>query len=310
MNTKQRYIIVPGVHKGGTTSLFRYLNDHPAVFAPLKKELHYFTPLVYGKPISDLSTYLSNFERAGDDQLRLDVSPSYLYGGKKVIHALNQLGDIRVLLILRDPIQRFISFYKQGITLGFIPANESLETFFQKSLEAFKRFEKTGEQIDTFYNRSLREGCYSLYITDWLEAYPDQLHLFYFESFTENPGKQMQIVCNFLNIENIYKNYAFTVENKSFKPKSQRLSKLSTKIFRTGERFFRRNERIKNALKRIYLLVNKSDHEKVSDEIIEKLQQFYHPYTRSFYKLLEERGIKLPQWKNFTQGEIHSNLNL
>jgi Sulfotransferase domain len=296
MSNKSTYLIVPGVHKGGTTSLFQYLTAHPRIFSPLKKELHYFTPIVYNESTKEINQYLKNFENATDDQFRLDVSPSYLYGGKKLIDELKNLGNIKILLILRRPTQRFVSFYKQGISLGFIPSDEPLETYFSKSKAAFEEFQKTGVQIDTFYNRSLREGCYSMYLEEWTEAFGENMKIIYFENFIKTPKSSMIEICEFLDIPNVYDDYSFTVENKSFKPKSQALSKFVTSIYSKGEGFFRRNQKIKNLLKRVYLLMNKSQYAQTGKEVLDELDQFYKPFNESLTSMLKAKDIKTPNW--------------
>jgi hypothetical protein len=53
------FLIVIGVHKAGTTSFYEYLRGLDQIFTPLKKELHFFTPLVYdNKVVLDNLKYL------------------------------------------------------------------------------------------------------------------------------------------------------------------------------------------------------------------------------------------------------------
>src|SRR3712207_9448996 len=54
-------LIIAGVGKGGTTSLFRYLGQHPQVCASRVKELRYFQSLRYGEPMAPLDQYTRHF---------------------------------------------------------------------------------------------------------------------------------------------------------------------------------------------------------------------------------------------------------
>ena len=40
---KKPNFIIAGFPKCGTTSLYHYLNEHPQIFMPNQKELHFFT---------------------------------------------------------------------------------------------------------------------------------------------------------------------------------------------------------------------------------------------------------------------------
>src|SRR5688500_8554449 len=54
-------LIIAGVPKGGTTSLFRYLAQHPDICAARNKELRYFDAVRYGEPVAPLSSYAEHF---------------------------------------------------------------------------------------------------------------------------------------------------------------------------------------------------------------------------------------------------------
>lgn len=296
MSDKINLLVIPGVHKGGTTSLYKYLFDNPSVYGPLKKELHFFTPIVYGRETNDTSEYLEYFKGMSSEKYGLDVSPSYLYGGKPLIEALQKVGNAKVILMLRKPSSRFVSFYKQGISTGNVSSKMTLTEFFDQSLSSFETFEKTGNPIENFFDRSLREGCYSLYIEPWIEAFGKDFKVVFFDEFISDPKKVMEEICEFSGIENIYPDYSFTVENKSFKPKSQRLSKLATSLFMANEKFFRRNKKIKSGLKKIYVLFNKTNYTFSNDAEKARLDDFYAPYNKSLCEILEKNNMPKPNW--------------
>ena len=58
---KKKFIIIAGVHKAATTSLYEYFIRHPEVCAGKKKEIHYYTPLRYGNKLDDLKKYEKKF---------------------------------------------------------------------------------------------------------------------------------------------------------------------------------------------------------------------------------------------------------
>ena len=78
------HAVIAGVNKAGTTSLFASLSTHPAVAPASIKETRYFLPARYGEPLEPLSVYDEYFAGAAPGAVRLEATPSYLYGGAAV----------------------------------------------------------------------------------------------------------------------------------------------------------------------------------------------------------------------------------
>ncbi|MHA1988690.1 MAG: hypothetical protein ACW98D_18860, partial [Promethearchaeota archaeon] len=77
--------IIGGVQKAGTTSLFRYLSDHPSICASSKKEVDLFVKHLDAKSVISLEAYKEFFSHCSNSNLmRLEASPSYLMNAKKI----------------------------------------------------------------------------------------------------------------------------------------------------------------------------------------------------------------------------------
>ena len=112
--------VVIGARKSGTTSLWRYLDAHPQVFVPQdEKEPKYFVAergWARGR-----AWYESLFADAGDALARGECSTDYTafphYGGvPERMAAL--LPDVRLVYVLRDPVERMRSAYAYSLWLG------------------------------------------------------------------------------------------------------------------------------------------------------------------------------------------------
>ncbi len=297
MSTRSnRSLLVIGVHKGGTTSLYKYLGDHPAICQPLQKELHFFTPLVYGQQTKSIEVYYKNFTSCTDNQYLLDVSPSYLYGSLELIQAISALNEPKIIVVLRNPVERFISFYKQGISSGRIDRKTDLSTYISQAESEFRKFEQDGIQKDTFENRGLREGCYALYLQEWMDHFRSDFKIVLFDDLIQNQKEILNDICAWLTLDPVYDNYEFTNENTSFTPKSQGLSTIANKFFLRFERFFRRNARLKNFFKRIYRRVNKGEGFNPQQKDIDRLKKFYDPYNQQLNQLFEANNMKKTDW--------------
>lgn len=119
-------VVVVGTQRGGTTSLFRMLRQHPGFFGPLhRKGVHYFDAEFDRGP----DWYLGHFplraaverrsRRLGYPAAVGEASPYYMAHplAPERIRAL--LPDVAVVVLLRDPIERAYSAYTHERARGF-----------------------------------------------------------------------------------------------------------------------------------------------------------------------------------------------
>ena len=111
--------VIIGAMKAGTTSLYHYLRGHPQVFMTEVKELHYF---VEAKNLSrGLAWYERQFAGAGSAVAIGEASPDYT---KYPIHEgvpkriAEVLPDVRLIYLLRDPVERIRSHYLHDVARG------------------------------------------------------------------------------------------------------------------------------------------------------------------------------------------------
>ena len=128
MKIKPNFIIV-GVARCGTTSLFHYLEQHPEIGMAKVKEPKYFSSLdltlpqngigdstVFSKLIKDEASYDNLFEGLEGYKAVGEASSDYFYYHKTVIPRIKKkLGDIKIIVCLRDPVERAFSAYNNLI---------------------------------------------------------------------------------------------------------------------------------------------------------------------------------------------------
>lgn len=111
--------VIIGAMKGGTTSLYHYLRGHPEIFMTETKELHYF---VADKNLGrGLDWYERQFAGAEGRPAVGEASPDY---AKYPIHdgvprrMAEVLPDVRLIYLLRDPVERIRSHYLHDLARG------------------------------------------------------------------------------------------------------------------------------------------------------------------------------------------------
>ena len=106
-----------GVQKGGTTTLDALLRQHPGLALPRSKELQYFS-LHYG--LGD-AWYAGQFAAARPEQRIGEITPYYIFHplAAERIHTL--VPDVRLIVLLRDPVERALSQLFHSRRLGLEP---------------------------------------------------------------------------------------------------------------------------------------------------------------------------------------------
>ena len=108
-----------GTQKGGTSTLQALLKTHPDVFLPSCKEVHYFS-LHAEQP---REWYAGHYATAGRRQRCGDITPYYLFHPEAPQRIQALLPRVRMVVLLRDPVERCLSQIFHARRLGF----ESLE---------------------------------------------------------------------------------------------------------------------------------------------------------------------------------------
>jgi hypothetical protein len=109
--------IVAGVQKGGTTALFDYLGEAPELSLSRVKEVHFFDDEGQDWACPDYGAYHANFDPF-DGRPRGEATPIYLYwpGSLERIRAYNPA--IKLIVMLRDPVERAWSHWKMEYARG------------------------------------------------------------------------------------------------------------------------------------------------------------------------------------------------
>ncbi|HVI32375.1 sulfotransferase domain-containing protein [Phenylobacterium sp.] len=109
--------IIVGAQKGGTTALFDYLADEPGVALSRVKEVHFFDDESQDWSRPDYAAYHGHFD-APDGRPCGEATPIYMYwpGSLERIAAYNRA--VRVIVLLRDPVQRAWSHWRMEYARG------------------------------------------------------------------------------------------------------------------------------------------------------------------------------------------------
>ncbi|RWC32686.1 hypothetical protein [Mesorhizobium sp.] len=99
-------LIVGGVQKAGTTSLFGYLSEHPQMATPSVKETHFFDDETHNWSKPDYLRLESLFSENIGVRIGFEVTPIYLFWPPSLERIKRYNPGIKLVFIFRDPIER------------------------------------------------------------------------------------------------------------------------------------------------------------------------------------------------------------
>jgi hypothetical protein len=194
---------IVGAPRCGTTALYTYLRNHPAVFMPDLKEPHLFSHDLPGSAqVRSREEYLALFAPAPEGAVIGEASVYYLLSraAPRAIHEFNP--DARIIIMLRDPVDLMYSVH----TFNVIAGSEDVFDF-HHALE-LEEARKQGRCLPSYhvdepfklYYRELAR--YSGHVERYLKEFgPDRVQVIIHEEFRKSPKDSFAAVCDFLGIE-------------------------------------------------------------------------------------------------------------
>jgi hypothetical protein len=193
-NLRPNFFVV-GAPRAGTTTLYNYLRQHPDIYVPKQKELHYFTrehaaSSYYRPPIIRTECeYLRHFSARKGQSLAGDFSPSYLYFEAAAEEILRFSSDARIIVILRNPTERTISHYLMDVAKGLQ----------DKPLSAF--YESTAEN-SRFHFEYVATSLYADGVARYRRLFgPDRVHVIVSEELWANAESTSAELLRFLGVD-------------------------------------------------------------------------------------------------------------
>lgn len=264
--------IIFGVGRCGTTSLYNYLTGHPNVGAAQEKEILFFD-YHFNK---GLAWYKKNFplrkfyKSSQHKWITGDATPSYMHHPLAPHRIKEILPEVKLILLLRNPVERAYSHYCQKI-------NAQLETFpfelavrYQLQERAFFQKEKVlgNEKYfrHVYYPHAyISKGVYIENIKKWFALFPkEHILVLQNEEMSKEPQRIFQKTLAFLELPawepKEFKKYNYHGDHYSVpRPSSQ-----------------------------------KAKYEPLTPELRQELMEYFRPYNEQLYEFL---GIDLG-WEN------------
>lgn len=170
-----------GAQKCASSWVHRVLGEHPQTCLSEQKELDYFS-YFYGR---GLDWYERHFGRPQGAVAIGDNSPSYFVHPLAPERARRYNADMKIVVALRDPIERAYSNHLHMVREGFLSGSD---LSFERALQRNEMY--------------IEQSRYATHLRRWLDAFPPtQVHVLLQEDVADAPEEEAQRLYRFLGLE-------------------------------------------------------------------------------------------------------------
>lgn len=235
--------LIIGAQKCGTTSLYEYLIRHPNIYSATTKEVGYFDryyPRGLGWYRSHFPLYVQKYYATAirkEPFLTGEASTGYILNPYALKRISEVLPKAKLLLVLRDPVERAYSHYQHtfGDSKEPLPFELAIEKESDRLGEAWKKMleDENYYNFDIALHAYLRTGIYYDQVKVLLNLFPKER---LFVTTTEELGANIQRVLNqvfeFLEVPLFHSRKFERFNTRSYSKMEPRLRRKLSEYFR------------------------------------------------------------------------------
>lgn len=220
LNSQDRSLpkfLIAGTQKGGTTSLYAYLAQHPSIIPALKKEIHFFeNPKIRAKGLRWYKSHFPTVLETESKQAVTGEATPFMHSYHVPRLVAEVMPKVKLIFLLRDPIDRALSHYEHNIrkagreTLDF---SEAIRKESERVLTDFQTAQANEWHDDILYRRYsyVSRGLYAQQLERWFKHFPKENFLILeSESFYRDAQTLLSNITDFLDLPP----YQFDLKNK------------------------------------------------------------------------------------------------
>ncbi len=190
-------VLIIGAQKGGTTSLYRWLVQHPAVRGGRRKELHFFNRNYALGP----AWYRCQFPMGSRYRrwLAIESTPGYLTDPRVPQRVKQTMGRRRFIVLLRNPVSRAYSHYHHTVRLD--REHRSFSEVVADEIAGFSKLDRITYPIPMNHGYLYR-GLYADWLAFWFDHFErDDFLVLKSETMFADPQQAYEKVLRFLSLQ-------------------------------------------------------------------------------------------------------------
>lgn len=185
--------IIPGFQKAGTTALFDHLGDLPGVALSTTKEVHFFDDESIDWARPDYGAYEAQFASI-EGAVVGEATPIYLYWPNALQRIAAYNAAMRLIVMLRDPVERAWSQWRMETSRGV--EREPFSWCIRQGRQRLFASEPWGHHREFSY---VERGFYAEQVARLFEHFPrDQVLFLKADDLRTDPNTVLASICAFL----------------------------------------------------------------------------------------------------------------
>lgn len=203
--------LIIGAQKGGTTALYYYLRNHPEIEMAKEKEVHFFDDEnIFATTPPNYSIYESQFANNKNARLFGEATPIYLYWNPSCKRILEYNPNIKLIALLRNPIERAYSHWNMEFKRKAEHAN--FDFCIENEDKRLAEVHPLQHRVYSYIDR----GMYADQIKRYKNQFSDDQLLFIkYEDFKKNPELTLLQIFTFLGVNPKTYNFIPSIHNDS-----------------------------------------------------------------------------------------------
>ena len=270
--------LVAGAPRTATTWLHACMMEHPQIFVPATKEVHFFS-FHYDR---GLDWYRAQFANRRAELAMGEVSPSYMTYPEADARIFDVNRDMRLLFVVRDPVERAYSHYCMALR-----NSSAMSRDIEREMRPEAHF--------------VQEGLYHRHISRFVDRFgKSQVKIMVYEDLANGSAQYLHEVFSFLGVDSRFQpTVADTVIHQQKPlPRSARLNRLRLAVARTrwGARIHAALQ-VRGVIDAVHRMRGKRNlgYPVMPPSLQKRLAEFYEPDVDALSKLL---GRDLTFWTN------------
>ncbi|HEX9644281.1 MAG TPA: sulfotransferase [Acidimicrobiia bacterium] len=274
MGGREPTFLIVGVPKAGTGALASALGQHPDVYSHPLKELHYFDHQARQR---DLSWYHEQFAKADDATAVGEATPTYALHDDWVAAASRALPHARIILQVRDPVERLWSSYWFFRIFGL--EQRSLREVVEQDLSEIPANNMSVQHVSP----GRYDDIYARVVRAWPESQVLVIDAAELQAAADEPVSR---ACEHIGVAPLPLDPG-TGYNRVTMPRSERLQRILRAAYPRlpGRQMVWKLARMN--------LSNRRPPE-LEDDLRERLREYYEPHTQAFERQL---GRRFSAWR-------------
>lgn len=199
--TLPNFFIV-GAAKSGTTSLYRYLQQHPQIFMPELKEPSFF--IDWERGVQTQQDYEALFSTASGYKAIGEASTAYLFNSATPERIRTLIPNARIIIMLRNPVEMAYALWRMNRQNDSTGEKFSFSVALQKETQRMLDSEFPGRCGPWWHQNYyyFHRGLYHDQVKRYLDLFGrSKTKIFPFEEFKEDPLKICQELFLFLDVD-------------------------------------------------------------------------------------------------------------